>query len=85
MGASVIRHSRGRRATFLLVVVLTLAWACAHVPKRFPLPKGGVESAEVLGIARARLWGDAPPPWEHDWLAKNKIDMKHDRAGFYLI
>lgn len=78
-----MRRSRGRLATFLLVAGLTLAGACAHVPKRFPLPKWGVESAEVLGIARARLWGDAPPPWEHDWLAKNKTDMKERYPGVY--
>jgi hypothetical protein len=72
-----------RHATSLLIAGLTLAGACAHVPTRFPLAAGDVESAEVLGITRARLWGDAPPPWKYDWLAKNKADMKERYPGVY--
>ena len=78
-----MRRSLGRCVTSLLVAGLALGWGCAHVPKRFPLPEEHVESAEVLGIPRARLWGDAPPPWEHDWLAKNKSEMKERYPGIY--
>ena len=34
-------------------------------------------------MTHARLWGDAPPPWKYDWLAKNKTDMKEQYPGVY--
>ncbi|HSN84826.1 MAG TPA: patatin-like phospholipase family protein [Polyangiales bacterium] len=71
------------RARIVTSLLAGLMLACAHVPQRFPLPEGDVESAEVLGIAHARLWGDEPPPWEHDWLAKNKTEMKERYPGVY--
>ncbi len=65
-----------RVVTSLLIAGLTLAIACAHVPQRFPLPQEYVEIAEVPGIPRARLWGDAPPPWKHDWAGQSRAEMK---------
>jgi len=41
-----MRRSSGRRVVSQLVAGLALAWGCAHVPKRFPLPEEHVESAE---------------------------------------
>ncbi len=67
----------------LLVPVLVLLIACAHVPKRSPLPVEQVDRAGVLGIPRARMWGDAPPPWVHDWFARSKADLKERYSGIY--
>jgi hypothetical protein len=72
-----------RVVTSLLIAGLTLAIACAHVPQRFPLPQEYVEIAEVPGIPRARLWGDAPPPWKHDWAGQSRAEMKVRYPGVY--
>lgn len=49
---------------------------CVHLPERSPLPQKYVDEAEVLGIPRARFWGDAPPPWVHEWLDKSPADTR---------
>jgi len=67
----------------ILVPVLALLTACAHVPKRNPLPAEQIELAGVLGIPRARMWGDAPPPWVHDWFSRSKADVKDRYSGIY--
>ncbi len=74
-----------RSAVQLSVVVplLALVAACAHVPKRSPLPAEHVDDAGVLGIPRARMWGDAPPPWEHDWFKRSKAELQERYSGVY--
>jgi hypothetical protein len=72
----------GTRAVALLVL-LVLAAACAHVPKRTPLPAHGIDDATVLGIPRVRMWGDAPPPWEHEWLARSPAELEARYSGVY--
>ena len=67
----------------VLVPMLALIAACAHLPKRSPLPAEHVDDAEVLGIPRARMWGDAPPPWDHDWFQKSKAEVKERYSGVY--
>ena len=67
----------------VLVPVIALVTACAHVPKRSPLPVEHIDDAEVLGIPRARMWGDAPPPWEHDWFKRSKAELKERYSGVY--
>lgn len=42
-----------------------------------------IYKAQVLGIPRARMWGDAPPPWNHDWLEKSRAEMKERYSGVY--
>ncbi len=66
-----------------LVPLLTLAAACAHVPERSALPEEGVEEATVLGIPRARMWGDDTPPWAHDWLEWSKAEVKARYPGVF--
>ncbi len=63
-------------ASPLLLSLLLLSTACAHVPKRDPLPEEYSADAEVLGIPRARLWGDAPPPWMQEWWEKSDAELK---------
>jgi len=67
----------------VLVSLLVLVAACAHVPERSPLPGELTEETEVLGIPRARQWGDAPPPWGHDWFKKSKAELKERYSGVY--
>jgi len=67
----------------VLVPLLALVTACAHVPDRSPLPAEHADDAGVLGIPRARMWGDAPPPWEHDWFKRSKADLKERYSGIY--
>lgn len=62
---------------------LMLVAACVHVPVRSPLPEEHVTEAEVLGIPRARFWGDAPPPWEHEWFGRSEADTKERFVGVY--
>ncbi len=62
---------------------LVLTLGCAHVPERDPLPKEQASEAQVLGIPRARFWGDAPPPWEHEWLAMSTAETKERYEGVY--
>jgi hypothetical protein len=42
-----------------------------------------VDDAEVLGISRARFWGDQPPPWEHEWLSSTQTETSGRRRGIY--
>lgn len=74
---------RFRATRALSVASLLLATACAHVPERSPLPMEDIYKAQVLGIPRARMWGDAPPPWNHDWLEKSRAEMKERYSGVY--
>ncbi|MBT8496113.1 MAG: patatin-like phospholipase family protein, partial [Deltaproteobacteria bacterium] len=66
-----------------MVPLLALATACAHVPKRSPLPAEHADDAGVLGIPRARMWGDAPPPWVHDWFEKSRAELQERYSGVY--
>ena len=68
---------------FTGVSSLALLVACAHVPERHPLPEEGVEEATVLGIPRVRAWGDAPPPWEHQWFERSDQELKERYSGVY--
>ncbi|MDH3201676.1 MAG: patatin-like phospholipase family protein [Myxococcales bacterium] len=63
-------------ASFLLVLAFAGVPACAHVPKRNPLPEAAVDLAGVLGIPRARYWGDEPQPWAPEWLGESKSELK---------
>ena len=69
----------------LMTMVPLAQWvaACAHVPERSPLPEEMVEEASVLGIPRARLWGDAPPSWAHEWFERTPQEMKERYSGVY--
>ena len=75
--------TRSRVASSLFVPALVLATACAHVPERSPLPMEHIDDATVLGIPRARYWGDAPPPWDHDWNAWSNAEVKERYSGVY--
>jgi predicted patatin/cPLA2 family phospholipase len=67
----------------VFVPALVLVTACAHVPKRSPLPVEHIDTAEVLGIPRVRMWGDEAPPWDHDWFEKSRSEMKERYSGIY--
>lgn len=75
--------ARSRPPASLLVPALLLVTACAHVPERSPLPIEHIEHAEVLGIPRVRMWGDEPPPWDHDWFEKSRTEIKERYSGIY--
>jgi len=75
--------TRFRLTTLVLVPALLLISACAHVPERSPLPVEYIDDAEVLGIPRARMWGDAVPPWDHNWFEKAKAELKERYSGIY--
>ena len=75
--------ARFRVATSVFVPALVLVAACAHVPERSPLPMEHIDDAEVLGIPRVRMWGDAPPPWEHHWFEKSRSEIKERYSGIY--
>lgn len=70
-------------APALLLSLLVLLTGCVHVPKRQPLPEDYAADAEVLGIPRARFWGDAPPPWMPDWWEKSTAELKERYSGVY--
>ena len=75
--------ARFRVATSVFVPTLVFVAACAHVPERSPLPMEHIDDAEVLGIPRVRMWGDAPPPWEHHWFEKSRSEIKERYSGIY--
>lgn len=81
-----IRPCLSRARVLLLPILgftLVVATACAHVPERNPLPPEGADAATVLGIPRVRMWGDAPPNWEHEWLTRTEREMKDRYPGVY--
>lgn len=67
---------RLRIISLVLIVGLAASSACSHVPKRHPLPELDTEHTSILGIPRARYWGDEPAPWLHDWLTWPKSELK---------
>ena len=75
--------ARSRVASSVLVPVLLLVTACAHLPERSPLPPEHIDDAEVLGIPRVRMWGDEAPPWDHDWFEKSRSEIKERYSGIY--
>ncbi len=75
--------ARFRVASSVFVPALVLVTACAHLPERSPLPMEHIDDATVLGIPRARFWGDAPPPWDHDWHEWSKTQVKERYSGVY--
>jgi len=75
--------ARSGAAICALVPALLMATACAHLPQRSPLPAEHVDDATVLGIPRVRLWGDAPPPWAHDWFTSSRAEIKERYSGIY--
>lgn len=75
IGAGIARH--------VLVPTLVVVTGCVHVPKRTPLPEDHVAEAQVLGISRARFWGDLPPPWEHGWFTMSPSQAKERFPGVY--
>lgn len=75
--------ARSESLSFALAPLLALMAACAHVAERTPLPAELADETSVLGIPRARQWGDAPPPWDHDWLKKSKTELKERYSGIY--
>lgn len=70
-------------ALFLLVLAFAGVPACAHVPERNPLPEAAVDLAGVLGIPRARYWGDEPQPWAHEWLGNSKSELQGRYPAIY--
>ncbi|MEM7436431.1 MAG: patatin-like phospholipase family protein [Myxococcota bacterium] len=79
-----MERSLGRCVVVVVtLVVLSTAAGCATVPKRHPLPAKDADIAEVLGIPRARYWGDQAPPWAHGWLAKSKAQLKERYPAVY--
>lgn len=88
--ASFMENGTIRRLTWLWPVWLMVLAGCVRLPERSPLPQQFVDEAEVLGIPRARFWGDAPPPWVHEWLDKTTADTRvrysevYGRAHTYL-
>jgi len=75
--------ARFRIASSVFVPALLLFTACAHVPKRSPLPMEHIDNAEVLGIPRVRMWGDEPPRWDHDWSQKSRAEIEERYSGVY--
>jgi len=77
-------RSCGRHlAAFLCITSLIGAASCAHVPDRNPLPAQDVDDAKVLGITRARFWGDEPAPWQHEWLKWPEEQVQGRYPGVY--
>ena len=74
---------RSRVLRFTLPLSLIVAAACATVPKRTALPGEHADEASVLGIPRARQWGDEPPPWDHDWSLKSNEEIRERYSGIY--
>jgi hypothetical protein len=85
MHSPMARPKRLRVAAATFVPALVLITACAHVPQRSALPAEYVEDAEVLGIPHVRMWGDAPPPWAHDWFDKGRTALKDRYPGVYGV
>ena len=74
---------RAKAIRLPLLLPLIFGAACATVPKRNALPAAHVDEAEVLGIPRARMWGDEPPPWDHDWFLKSNEEIRERYSGIY--
>lgn len=74
---------RARVIRIPVLFALVFGTACATVPKRTALPAEHADDASVLGIPRARQWGDEPPPWDHDWFAKSNEEIRERYSGIY--
>ena len=80
--ASLRKQARTRARSGLLAALLVVLLAglglagCSFVPERTPVPQNLAEQAEVPGIPRARIWGDAPPPWIGDLAKADDAELR---------
>jgi hypothetical protein len=58
----------GYAAHGLSALVIVTSVGCTTAPTRNPVPEQYSASAEITGIPRARIWGDASPPWMEQML-----------------
>jgi len=74
------KHSARLFTAGLLVLLIT---SCASVPKRNPLPTELGESATVMGIERARYWGDGIPPYADEFFARSREETQEEFPAFF--
>jgi hypothetical protein len=73
---------RCQSALLLLLVATLMFTGCASIHKRNPLPNDFDQLAEIPGIPRARIWGDAPPvQLMPRFEALSKTDLKKNFPG----
>ncbi len=66
-------HGRG---VLLVALYAALSVGCGTVPERTPLPEVLSTTAQVLGIPKARVWGDESPPYADKWFAMSEAELK---------
>ncbi len=64
---------------FLLGILL--GGGCATVPERNPVPEALSAEAEIPGIPRARMWGDAAPGYWDTWQKASASELEVRFAG----
>ena len=60
----------------MLASLVVLAFGCASVPERNPLPEDLVAKATVPGGEYARYWGDEEPPYADAWFELSKEELR---------
>jgi hypothetical protein len=60
----------------LAALMVALAQGCVSIPKRTPVPESLINEAGISGIADARVWGDAPLPYEAAWMAQSRAELQ---------
>lgn len=77
---------RYRMSAWLLVLAVTygeLVVGCGSVPLRNPIPEELSEEAQIPGIPKSRMWGDAPPPWTKEWFTRSKDELRTQYPGVF--
>jgi len=78
-----MNFSEGNTRLVAFAAACLLLSGCATAPKRNPLPLEHYESASIAGVLNARYFADEAPPWEHQWLAQSREDLKSSHSASF--
>jgi predicted acylesterase/phospholipase RssA len=67
----------------LLVLMFFIIQGCASVPPHSLVPEQYSTTANIPGIPKARIWGDAPPPWLEQTLRQPEDKLRSELPALF--
>jgi hypothetical protein len=67
----------------LLVLIIFIIQGCASVPPRSLVPEQYSLAAKIPGVPKARIWGDAPPPWLEQTLRQPEDKLRSEHPALF--
>jgi len=67
----------------MLALMIFVIQGCASAPARPPLPEQYSNAAKIPGVPKARIWGDAPPPWLEQTLGQPEDTLRSEYPALF--